>query len=184
MNSEIQSKLTKKAIGFHLPRYDEITNVGLYLEQTVKLINAYLEPLSGQKITNTMVSNYVKHKLIERPIKKQYYTDHIVKLIFISIVKCAMTMEDIGLILLMQKSQYPLKKAYNYFCDEFENNLRATFGVSEALSGLGDTESELKELLRTAIIAVADKIYLDLYIDAYRDYESAKDSDNKVTKKK
>lgn len=172
MNSEIKKKMAQSVVEFHLPRYDEITNVGLYLEQTVKLINAYLLPLKGQKITSTMVSNYVKLKLIDSPVKKQYYTDHIVKLIFISLAKCTMTLDDIGLILSLQKEQYPLKKAYDYFCDEFENNIRATFGISEALSGLGDTQSELKELLRTAIIAIIDNIYLDLYIDAFRNVDS------------
>ena len=66
----------KKSISdFRLPRYDEIANVGLYLEQVVKYINIYLEPLGKVEITASMISNYVKQKLIDAPLKKQYFAE-------------------------------------------------------------------------------------------------------------
>ena len=56
---------TKKEIqnlinDFSLPRYNDIPNVGLYLEQVVKYISEYLEPLGSFSLTSSMVSNYVK----------------------------------------------------------------------------------------------------------------------------
>ena len=45
---------------FRLPRYREIPDVGLYLDQTVKYVNRYLAPLGCMEITSSMVSNYVK----------------------------------------------------------------------------------------------------------------------------
>ena len=45
---------------FRLPRFREIPDMGLYLDQTVKYINRFLEPLGGMEITSSMVSNYVK----------------------------------------------------------------------------------------------------------------------------
>ncbi len=42
-----------------LPRYHEITNVGLYLEQTAKFVNQYLKELNQPELTNSMISNYV-----------------------------------------------------------------------------------------------------------------------------
>ena len=69
----VDSKKKKAITNFHLPRFHEITNVGLYLEQTVKFINNYLKPLGEAEITGSMASNYVKHKLLQNPIKKQYY---------------------------------------------------------------------------------------------------------------
>lgn len=169
MKDDLKETMRLGVDGFHLPRYNEITNVGLYLEQTVKLINAYLAPLGGQPITGAMVSNYVKRKLVENPIKKQYYTDHIARLMFISVAKCVMTLEDISLILMLQRQQYTLKKAYDYFCDEFENIMQEAFGFGVAVNGLGDTQSEAKDLLRTSIIAIVNKIYLDLYMQVFRE---------------
>ena len=65
-----------------MPRYKEIPNVGLYLEQTVKYINECLAPIEIS-ITPSMLSNYVKKGYIDRPIKKQYYADQIAYAIYI-----------------------------------------------------------------------------------------------------
>ena len=42
MKEEIKTALTASVRDFHLPRYREIPDVGLYLEQTVKYIDNYL----------------------------------------------------------------------------------------------------------------------------------------------
>lgn len=55
---------------FRLPRYAQIPNVGLYLEQVVRYVNAHLAPLGEPELTNSMVSNYVKQSLIPAPIKR------------------------------------------------------------------------------------------------------------------
>ena len=45
--------------GFRLPRYTQIPDVGLYLEQVVRYVNAHLAPLGEPELTSSMVSNYV-----------------------------------------------------------------------------------------------------------------------------
>ena len=40
-----------------LPNYDQIPDVGLYLEQVTKYLNAYLEPLGCAPLTGSMISN-------------------------------------------------------------------------------------------------------------------------------
>ena len=55
----------------------------------------------------------------------------------------------------IQEECYPLQTAYDYFCDEFENMLGAAFGVAPAVEGLGETESDAKDLLRSTISATA-----------------------------
>ena len=44
MNEHILSKMADPIHNFHLPRYQEIPDVGLYLEQTAKYIDSYLRP--------------------------------------------------------------------------------------------------------------------------------------------
>lgn len=56
--------------GFRLPRYAQIPDVGLYLEQVVRYVNTHLAPLGEPELTSSMVSNYVKQGLISSPIKK------------------------------------------------------------------------------------------------------------------
>lgn len=55
--------------GFRLPRYAQIPDVGLYLEQVVRYVNTHLAPLGEPELTISMVSNYVKQGLISSPIK-------------------------------------------------------------------------------------------------------------------
>ena len=51
------------------------------------------------------------------------------------------------------------------FCDEFENMLGAAFGVAPAMEGLGETQSDAKDLLRNTISATVNKVYLDRYLE-------------------
>jgi len=44
----------------------------LYLEQVVRYVNAYLAPLGEPELSPSMVSNYVKQRLIPAPQKKVY----------------------------------------------------------------------------------------------------------------
>ena len=57
-------------LAFHLPRYFEIPDVGLYLKQVVKYINDILSPLGLPEMTASMISNYVKQGLIDKPVRK------------------------------------------------------------------------------------------------------------------
>ena len=66
---------------FRLPRYAQIPNVGLYLEQVVRYVNAHLAPLGEPELTSSMVSNYVKQSLIPAPIKKTYPSEHLARLL-------------------------------------------------------------------------------------------------------
>ena len=67
----MKSALADPMRAFRLPRYGELPDVGLYLEQTTKYINHYLKPLGCIEITGSMIRNYVKMGLVTNPVKKQ-----------------------------------------------------------------------------------------------------------------
>ena len=87
---------------FRMPRYREIPDVGLYLDQTVKYMNRYLAPLGCMEITTSMVSNYVKKGYISNPVRKQYSAEQIAYLLFIAVAKSALSMENITRLFQMQ----------------------------------------------------------------------------------
>ena len=87
MTQENKDRLAASVQGFRLPRYQEIPTVGLYLEQTAKYISEILSPLEENCMTSSMISNYVKKKLIASPVKKQYSRDQIVYLFFVAVAK-------------------------------------------------------------------------------------------------
>lgn len=163
-----KEKMTNSISDFRLPRYDEIANVGLYLEQVVKYINFYLKPLGEVGITASMVSNYVKQKLVSAPVRKQYYTEHIARLIFIAILKMVVSLDDIRLMFNVQQTGYDFKAAYDYFCGRFERVLKLAFGGGEKPE-TEEEDSDAIALLNTGINTAVNKIYLEKYISAFRE---------------
>ena len=145
---------------FHMPRYRELPDVGLYLEQVVKYINSVLGKLGCQEITPSMVSNYVKKGYIANPVKKQYYAEQIAYLIFLAVAKNVLSMDNIDILFEMQRRTYDTDVAYDYFCQELENILQYIFGLKDRLEDVGNTASEEKKILRCAITAMAHVIYL------------------------
>lgn len=166
MTEKSKEEIASSIRDFRLPRYEEIPNVGLYLEQTTKYINEYLEPLQVIGITGSMVSNYVKKGIISNPIKKQYNREQIAYLIYIAIAKAVLSLEHIHLLIEMQKRTYESRVAYDYFCREFEYILSYVFGFRDSIGNVGAEASDEKVLLRNMIITVAHKIYLDKCICA------------------
>lgn len=161
MNPIITEQIKDSVRGFRLPRYQEIPDVGLYLEQVTKYISDSLQPLGGLAITGSMISNYVKRGLVANPVKKQYDRDQIAYLIYIAVVKTVLSMEDIRMTVQLQKHAYENEVAYNYFCSEFENLLNFIFGIGEYEDDHREKSTAEKVMLRNTIISVTHKIYLD-----------------------
>ncbi len=169
---------------FCLPRYAQIPDVGLYLEQVVRYVNSHLAPLGEPELTSSMVSNYVKQGLIPAPIKKSYTAEHLARLLFIAVVKPVVALDGLRMMFSIQQDSYTLQTAYDYFCDEFENMLGAAFGVAPAREGLGETQSDAKALLRNTILATVNKVYLDRYLEDYRKHRESELPTQDRTRKK
>jgi len=161
MKKEMKARMADIICSFRLPKYDELPDVGLYLEQTTQYINGLLKPLGCMEITGSMISNYVKKGLIANPVKKQYYADQIAHLIVVTILKHVLSLENINALFLKQQGIYTNEIAYNYFCMELENLLYFQFGLKNSVDEIGRTFSIEKQMLRSAIIAVAHIIYLN-----------------------
>ena len=146
---------------FRLPRFHEIPDVRLYLDQTVKYINSFLAPLGLSEITSSMVSNYVKKGYISNPVRKQYSAEQIAYLFGIVILKNVVSMENIPRLFSLQRTLYTTQVAYDYFCAEMENVLYYTFGLKDEADEIGTTTSTAKDMLRSVIIAVSHIIFLN-----------------------
>lgn len=165
---------------FRMPRYREIPDVGLYLDQTVKYINRFLAPLGCMEITTSMVSNYVKKGYIASPVRKLYDAQRIVRLFFIAVVKNVLSMENIGYMFDCIDS-YPLDVAYDFFCDELERVLAHTFDQkTNALDPeqLDANSSQPRQMLRSVITAVVHIIYLSDCFAAMHETQLQKQDSN------
>ncbi len=152
-----------------MPRYAEIPDVGLYLEQVTKYVNGVLSPLGCPAITPSMVSNYVKQGVVSAPSKKLYSRDHLVYFIFIGIGKTVLSIDDVAMLYEKQRELYDTPTAYNYFCDEFENMLAYICGLKASLEPVGVTESKLKTTLSSVIVAAAHIVFVNNSLDLLRE---------------
>ena len=162
MEQNIGERVSERIRAFKLPGYEQIPDVGLYLEQTVRFIDDILAPLPNISITNSMVSNYVKQGLIKNPVKKLYDREQIAYLIFIALAKSVLSLDDIRLLFELQGGSYPTRRAYEYFAEEFMNVLHYVFGLKDTLDNVGVDNTEEKTMLRNTIFTVALKAYLEM----------------------
>ncbi len=135
-----------------LPAYDQIPNVGLYLEQVTKFLNEYLEPLGCAPITGSMISNYVKKGLVPNPVKKQYDRGHIALLLMIAVCKTVLSLEEAQQLLGPARTQP--QTVYEGFCTHLREAMTAVFDRKAALQP-GDS------LLADTLAAVAHRLWLE-----------------------
>ena len=165
MNKHLQTKLAEAVKDFRLPKYRDLPDMGLYLEQTAKYLNVYLNSLGCGEITTSMISNYVKKGFIAAPVKKQYYADQIAHLMVIAIVKNVVSMENIGKLFKIQEKLYPAHRAYDYFCDELENCLMYIFGLKPEMDVVGVNNTDEKLLIRGIVISVCYRLHLNILME-------------------
>ena len=172
MKETTKQKVSQSVKDFRFPRYNEIPNVGLYLEQATKYVCEYLAPLGEYTLTPSMISNYVKKGLIANPIKKQYGREQIAYLFFIAIAKSVLSLDALTGFIKVQQSSYPLAKAYDYFCEQFEELLRFTFELQDSMETVGEDNTDEKRLLFTCIVAAVQKVYLEKCLEAIAQEEN------------
>ena len=161
--------MTKKDFSinnFHMPRWNELPNVDLYLDQVVNLINSTLSPYiflnndnkkdNIQVITKTMINNYVKNNLMEAPEKKLYSKIQLAKLFVICILKQVYSMQDISTLIYISLEKTSASAKYDTFCELFEKTLVCTFNQKEFV----DNNTENSHLLKYVLLSCSYKIYV------------------------
>lgn len=151
---------------FHMPRWNELPNIDLYLDQVVNLINSTLSPyifLNNDKkkeniqvLTKTMINNYVKNDLIEAPEKKLYSKIQLAKLFVICILKQVYSMQDIKILISIALEKTTAPEKYDTFCELFEKALVCTFNQEEFI----DNNTDNSNLLRYVLLSCSYKIYV------------------------
>lgn len=102
---------------FRLPRWEEIPNLGLYMEQVTVLLREYLDYLppelkDEQFITAATINNYVRIKVMPEPVKRRYYRVHIAYLIIILTLKQSLSIALIQKVIPMGLSEEEVEHIY------------------------------------------------------------------------
>ncbi|HIX33073.1 MAG TPA: DUF1836 domain-containing protein [Candidatus Gemmiger avium] len=160
-----QSQLAEQLLQFHCPRWAELPGIQLYMDQLTGYINEALAPLgvgSENNLTKAMVNNYVKQQVIARPQNKKYDRQQLASLLVLCVMKQVFSIPEVDAILRAGLAEYPPQVAYDYFCAELENALRAVL-ESDDITQPPDTASvptELSAMVRRIVLACAGKIYV------------------------
>lgn len=164
MNKEAIISLDK----FHIPRWDELPNIDLYLDQVVTLINSCLSPFlffhsdyqkkENELLTKAMINNYVKNDLIEPPTKKQYSKVQLTKLFVICVLKQVYSMQDIKDLINIALTDSDIKIAYNKFCKLFEEALICTYTKKDFIDNYSSNDNLY--LLKSVLLSCSYKIYV------------------------
>lgn len=145
-----------------MPRAAQVPSIGLYLDQTVKYINEVLSPLGCIEVTPSMISNYVKKKYIDKPVRKLYSREQIMCLMMIALAKLVLSMDNIDMLLKLRMNELLENGAYDTLCARFETFLRYVFGEGEEPEEFGARiGDEQDRFLSSLLTAVAHYIYLN-----------------------
>ncbi len=160
--SDIFNYWNKKIADFKLPDWDELPVFELYMDQVIKLLNSYLsiysEAVKDEKgITQSMINNYVKLKIMPPPDRKKYSRVHLAYLIIVCILKQTLTMSTIQNIIPLDLSEDEVKNIYISFV---KNQRKSYEYISENISTVANNilikENGAPERINDIIMQVAN----------------------------
>lgn len=147
-----------------LPRWDDLPNFDLYLDQVIELLDEYLAIFNVENdkhiLTKSMVHNYVKLKMVPKPVKKKYNRKHLAYLIAITILKKVVTISEIKIGILYQAKISGIRGAYELFIDEQEYALKlaASHFTSSEVKQRPIHEEDQSSLVRSVTQSLASQL--------------------------
>lgn len=124
--------LSNEILAFHMPRWRELPDLELYMDQVVSVVERSLEPLmrteESKSMTPTMINNYVKQQLLCAPVNKKYGRTHLCSLLMIGILKRFMSLSEIDAAMRLLQHGRSQQEVYELFCTALEEELHVVFG--------------------------------------------------------
>ncbi|WP_321384203.1 DUF1836 domain-containing protein [uncultured Enterococcus sp.] len=156
----------------HLPRWHELPDIDLYMDQVITLVEKYLSPLITTEkhtlLTSSMVNNYVKQGLIPSPKKKRYNQKHLAFLIAITLLKQVLTIPEIKQGILFQGAVVGIREAYDLFVSEQETALKVVVCQAlgeEPIAAFDETIPTELLAVKAATLSFATKMFSEKVIE-------------------
>jgi hypothetical protein len=169
----------------------DIPRIPLYMEQVTSFFD---EAVAGARrndddkiLTKTMINNYTKEGTLPRPNGKKYSREHMIRLMYIFLLKQVLSLQDIRQmfdLLQMDKNIEPMYGAYLElvagYKDQFRLNLINKMDrVEQALEEKGvntDENFEMMLMLLTVAEATSGKMLIWKMLDERAEKGKAKDA--------
>ena len=103
--------------GFTLPKWDELPEIELYMDQVVALLEKYLDFFPHKEdekiVTPVAINNYVRMKIMPAPVKKRYSRKHVAYLIMICTLKQTLSIAYISKLVPADLGDEDMKRLYD-----------------------------------------------------------------------
>lgn len=147
--------------------WENIPDFGIYSDQLLTIINdSEIMTDTDQYMTSSMINNYVKLQVIEKPKKKKYYRNQIAALMMIALMKSIMSIKDIGVFISKAQKEIGIDRIYHIFSDSIKNK-----GSSTAEDSLTEEEKRYKRAIDGMAKAISAKYELEMILKDFSDSE-------------
>ena len=107
---------------FRLPAWEEIPDIGLYMEQVFTLLREYLDYLppelkEEEAVTAAAINNYVRTRVMPGPQKKRYYRVHLAYLIMICTLKQGLSISLVQKLLPVGLPPEEVRRIYSRYAE-------------------------------------------------------------------
>ncbi len=126
MEKQQFSNACAEMTAFHIPRWNELPEFDLYMDQVIALAEKYLRVLSVDSkplLTPSMINNYVKSGVLPPPVNKKYNRKHLAIVMIICITKPVMEISAISEIIQKGLSVNSLEFVLDSLAKTFENEI-------------------------------------------------------------
>lgn len=141
-----------------LPRWAELPDLPLYMDQVLGLMERYLGAYPGfdkRGLTASMVNNYVKLGVMPAPVKKKYTRTHLAYLMVICLLKTCLPIASIQQMMALELAHEEEETVYDRFCEMFEQTNRAA--AEAAMGEPVDSRTGLSPVYHAALRAQAEQ---------------------------
>lgn len=122
---ENENKLKKQAKSVEAitpPSFEELPDLGLYMDQVTGYLNRHLKALAPEledtPLTPSMINNYVKNGHIGRPVQKKYSREQLAALYMLCSLKSNLSIPDAAALVRFLSEERGADGAYNDFVGE------------------------------------------------------------------
>jgi hypothetical protein len=173
-------ELADSILEWNLVDLKDIPRIPLYMEQVTSFFD---EAMAGARrndddkiLTKTMINNYTKEGTLPRPHGKKYSREHMIRLMYIFMLKQVLSLQDIRQmfeLLQMDKNIEPMYGAYLELVDGYKEQFKLNLvqkmeRVEEALGEKGictNANFEMMLMLLTVAEATAGKMLIWRMLD-------------------
>lgn len=149
---------------FHIPRWQELPSIDLYMDQVIAFIEGSLGPffaaVGASPLTKSMVNNYVKAKIVDAPVNKKYPKLSVAMIIVVYILKSCYATDEIGKLIKLGISLDETEVTYDRFCEAIENAIANVFSGKVCICDEEIPGRDNKYLMENFALSFASKIYV------------------------